>query len=62
MNDHDKITVAGIRAGLQKKLYSLDHAMNDNHYLVALGIMRDIEKDMGKLIEFVTTEIEVKRE
>jgi hypothetical protein len=62
MNDHDKIEDALIRAALQKKIYSLEHARNDKKHLAALSIMRDIEKDMVRLIDFVTNEIEVKRE
>jgi hypothetical protein len=57
INDYSEVT-----AGLRSKMYSMNHALEDKQYLAALGIMRDIEKDMVRLIDFVTNEIEVKRE
>lgn len=55
IKDYSEVT-----ASLQTKIYSMNHALNDKQYMAALVIMRDIEKDMIRMIEFVTSVIESK--
>jgi len=57
IKDYSEIT-----AGLQSKIYSMHHALNDKKYWAALDIIRDLKADFNELELFVKQEIEARNE
>ena len=53
IKDYSEIT-----AGLNTKIYSMNHALNDKKYWAALDIIRDLRADFNELELIVMQEIE----
>jgi hypothetical protein len=57
IKDYSEIT-----AGINRKVSSLNTALNDKQYNIATSILKELLKDMDSLVEYVMDQVEAKRE